>query len=120
MVIEQRHVGTAVVLDLNGSLSAGDGQIVLRETVRQLIMHGQARVVLNMERLKDLDSMGLGALIGVYGTIVNAGGRIALINMPRRVANVMSITRLLTVFDAFESEPDAVRHVAPSSPLANA
>jgi anti-sigma B factor antagonist len=109
MVIQQRMVGSTIVLDLVGSLSNEAGQRLLRAAIRDLILRGQLNVLIQMERLTHLDSMGLGALIGAYGTIVHAGGRIALVKPSERTASMMTLARLLTIFEVFDSEDAAIR-----------
>lgn len=112
MVIEQRLAGAVMVLDLNGSLSSAEAQKALRDTVRRIVLEGWHCVVLNLEQLTQLDSMGIGALVAAYGSIVHSGGRLALVRLQPRAASALTITRLLSVFEAFDSEAEAVQHLA--------
>src|SRR5690242_14591588 len=112
MQIEQRLSGAVMILDLDGSLTTAEGQKALRDTVRRIVLEGWHCVVLNMTRVTHLDSMGLGALVAAYGSIVHSGGRLALANLSRHVASALTITRLLDVFDTFDSEERAVQRLA--------
>lgn len=107
MTIETRVVGTVVVLDLSGSLDITN-ESRLRDKMHSLVFEGRRAFVINMERVSHIDSSGLGALIASSGTVAKVAGRIALVNLTRRVSEVMTITKLLTVFDVPDSETMAV------------
>ena len=112
MLIEQRLSGAVMILDLDGSLSTAEGQKQLRDTVRRIVLEGWHCVVLNMAKVTQLDSMGLGALVAAYGSIVHSGGRLTLVNLSTHAASALTITRLLNVFDTSDSEEGAVRRLA--------
>ena len=107
MTIEERIVGSVVVLDLVGSLTVNEAER-FRDKMHSLVFDGRRAFVLNMERLNYMDSTGLGSLVSAYTTVTRAGGHIGLVHLTSRVNNVMTITKLLTVFEVFESEALAV------------
>jgi anti-sigma B factor antagonist len=107
MTMDERIVGSVVVLDLGGTLTVNEA-VRFRDKIHSLVFDGRRAIVLNMKELSYMDSTGLGALVGAYTTVTKAGGRIGLVNLTSRVSNVMTITKLLTVFDVFDSEALAV------------
>jgi anti-sigma B factor antagonist len=107
MTIEQRIVGSVVVLDLSGAFRIGE-EDRFRDKVHSLVFEGRRAIVINMANVSYIDSTGLGNLVAAYTTVTKAGGRIALINLTTRVSDVMAITKLLTVFDVFDSEALAI------------
>ena len=109
MTIEQRMVGSVVVLDLKGRLVLGEGDRLLKDKVNSLIFQGQRQIVLNLGGVSFMDSAGLGELVGVHATVTKAGGRIKVINLTKRVSDLLTITKVLTVFDVEDSEAEAVR-----------
>jgi len=111
MVIDQRLSGAVMILDLNGSLSTAEGQKALRDTVRRIVLEGWHCVLLNMARVTHIDSMGIGALVAAYGSIAHSGGRLGLVRLSAHAASAMTITRLLSVFDTFDSEELAVQRL---------
>src|SRR5215471_12145782 len=118
MVIEQRLSGSVMILDLTGPLSTAEAQKALRDTVRRIVLEGWHCVVFNMENVSQVDSMGLGAMVAAYGSIVHSGGRLSLVHLSSQAASAMTITRLLTVFDTFDTEEAALRHLRESDPKA--
>jgi anti-sigma B factor antagonist len=119
MVIEQRAVGGVTVLDLNGKLALGDGDGLLRDKVHSLVFQGLKEIALNLGGLSYMDSAGLGELISVHSTATRAGGHIKIFNLTKRVNDLLAITKVLTVFDVFDSEQEALKSfpaVADSTP----
>jgi anti-sigma B factor antagonist len=108
MTIEQKTVGTVVILELIGALTLGDGDQLLRDKVHSLVFDGHAEFVLDLQRLSRIDSTGLGAIIAVYTTVTRNGGRIVLANLTSRVTELMAITKLLTIFETAESATAAI------------
>ncbi len=108
MTIEQKMVGSVVVLELHGQLMIGDGDQLLRDKIHSLVFDKHTQIVLDLAKLSRIDSTGLGAVISAYTTVTRAGGRIVLTNLTARVSDVMSITKLLTVFDTADSVTEAV------------
>jgi anti-sigma B factor antagonist len=112
MTIQLRVVGSVAILDLNGRLVMGDGDSLLKDRVHSLVFEGQKDIVLNLANLDYVDSTGLGALVATSVTARNSGGQVKLLNVTRRLKDLLSITKLLMVFDSFDSEPDALRSFA--------
>jgi anti-sigma B factor antagonist len=109
MTIEQRMKGSVVVLDLNGRLVLGDGDRLLKDKVNSLVFQGQKRIVLNLGDVSYMDSAGLGELVGVHASVTKAGGRVKIVNLTKRVSDLLTITKVLTVFDVDDSEAEAIR-----------
>jgi anti-sigma B factor antagonist len=109
MTIEQRLRDGVTVLDLNGKLALGDGDGLLKDKVRSLIFQDQKAIALNLGGLSYMDSAGLGELISVHSTTTNAGGQIKIFNLTKRVSDLLAITKVLTVFDVFDTEDEAIK-----------
>jgi anti-sigma B factor antagonist len=109
MTISERAVGDVTVLDLQGRLVAGDGDQLLIETINRLTQSGRLNVLLNLAEVPYIDSGGLGAVISKYITLCRRNGQLKLCNLRPRSFRVFDITRLLTVFNPFDSEADALR-----------
>ena len=115
MQIEQRALGDVVVLDLKGRVTLGEGDELLKDKVNSLINQGQKKVVLNLAEVPYIDSAGLGDIVRTYTTVSRQGGSLKLLNLTKRITDLLSITKLLTVFETFESENDAVRSFSQSA-----
>jgi anti-anti-sigma factor len=109
MQIAERTIGELTILDLKGRLAAGDGDDLFRDTVDQLVRLGRKQVLLNLDEVPSIDSGGLGVLASKYATLCGRNGQLKLCNLRPRVTKVLAITRLLTVFETFASEADAVK-----------
>jgi anti-sigma B factor antagonist len=109
MVIEQRVVGGVAILDLSGKLALGDGDGTLKDKVHSLVYQGLKEIALNLGGLSYMDSAGLGELISVHSTATRAGGHIKIFNLTKRVNDLLTITKVLTVFDVFDSEQEALK-----------
>ena len=103
-----REKGGVTIIDVNGKLTLGEGTGALRTKIRELADGGSKRIVLNMADVAYMDSSGLGELIGAHTTVVTAGGEIKLLNLAKRVHDLMELTKLYTVFESFEDEGAAV------------
>ena len=108
MVIEERAVGGVAILDLGGKLALGDGDGLLKDKVNSLIHQGLKEIALNLGGLSYMDSAGLGELISVLSTVTRAGGHIKIFNLTKRVSDLLTITKVLTVFDVYESEQETL------------
>lgn len=108
MVIEERATGGAIVLDLSGKLVLGDGDGLLKDKVRSLLSQGQTRIVLNLGGVSYVDSAGLGELVSAHSTASKAGGQLKVFNLTKRVSDLLTITKVLTVFDVYASEAEAL------------
>ena len=109
MKIEQRTVENVVVLDLQGRITLGDGDELLKDKVNSLTNQGLKNIVLNLAEVPYVDSAGLGEIVRTYTTVSRQGGSLKLLNLTKRITDLLSITKLLTVFETFDSEDEAVR-----------
>lgn len=106
--ITKRQVNGVVIVDLIGKIALGESNRELHETIRQLIIEGKKNVVLNLAKVTVIDSSGLGELVSSYATLEKNAGTLKLLNLPEKVIELMTITKLYTVFDVFDNEADAV------------
>ncbi len=109
MKIVERPVGDVVILDLHGKILIGEGDDALRDAVTRLVDSGKTKILLNLADVPYVDSAGLGEIVRCYTTVSRKGGRLKLINLTKKIQDLLSITKLLTIFDTFDSEADAVR-----------
>src|SRR3984893_10657419 len=109
MHIDERTVGDVVVLDLKGKITLGEGDELLKDKVNSLVNQGHRKLVLNLEGVPYIDSAGLGEIVRTYTTVSRQSGSLKLLNLTKRITDLLSITKLLTVFDTFDSESEAVR-----------
>jgi anti-sigma B factor antagonist len=109
MQIEERTVGNAIILDAKGKLTLGDGDVLLKDKIHSLVQQGHKNIVLNLGGVPYVDSAGIGEIVGSYTTLSRAGGTLRLLNLTKRIHDLLAITKLLTVFETFTSEDEAVR-----------
>ena len=117
MVIEERVVGDVTILDLKGKMTLGEGDELLKDKINSLIHQGQKKLLLNLESVPYIDSAGLGEIVRTYTTVSRQGGNLKLVNLTKRITDLLSITKLLTVFETFDSEPDALKSFQASAPV---
>ena len=115
MQIEERVVNDVTILDLKGKITLGEGDEALREKINQLISGNKKRILLNLAEVPYVDSAGLGEIVRTYTTVSRQGGSLKLLNLTKRITDLLSITKLLTVFDTFDSEQDAVQSFSASA-----
>jgi anti-sigma B factor antagonist len=116
--IEERPVGHVAVLDIVGKLTMDEGAQHLKDKINSLIAQERTHIVLNLKDVPYIDSGGLGQLVASYGSVMKTGGALKLLNVSSRNHDLLSITRLVTVFESFGSEAEAVQSfgtLAPSS-----
>ena len=106
--VKERQAGDVTILDMNGAIRIGEGAIALRDAVRGLVSNGKKKVLLNLGGVNYMDSSGVGELIANYTTLSREGGQLKLLNLTDRIQNLLVITKLLTVFDAYDSEAEAL------------
>ena len=106
--ISERQSGDVTILDLNGSIRMGEGCISLRNALRGLAEGGKNKILLNLASVKNVDSSGIGELIANYTSLTRDGGQLKLLNLTEKIRDLLVITKLLTVFDAFESETEGL------------
>jgi len=107
--LKERQAGDVTILDLTGEVRIGDSSVALRDSIRNLADQGKKKVLLNLGGVKYIDSSGIGELIANYTTLKRGGGQLKLLNLTDRVQNLLVITKLLTVFDAYEDEAEALK-----------
>ena len=108
MEIQERALENVVVLDLKGKLTIGEGDELLKETIQKLMEQGHNKLLLNLAEVPYVDSAGLGEIVRTYTTVSRQGGSLKLLNLTKRITDLLAITKLLTVFDTYESEAEAV------------
>jgi anti-sigma B factor antagonist len=109
MQIEERIVNEVTILDLKGKITLGEGDEALKDKINSLILQNRKRILLNLEDVPYIDSAGLGEIVRTYTTVSRQGGQLKLVNLTKRITDLLSITKLLTVFETFETEPEALK-----------
>ncbi|HEY6213105.1 MAG TPA: STAS domain-containing protein [Vicinamibacterales bacterium] len=115
MQIQERAVGDVMVLDLKGKITLGEGDELLKDKVNSLVNQGHKKIVLNLADVPYIDSAGLGEIVRTYTTVSRQGGSLKLLNLTKRITDLLAITKLLTVFETFDSENDAVKSFSASA-----
>jgi anti-sigma B factor antagonist len=115
MQIEERTVGDVLVLDLKGKITLGEGDEMLKDKVNSLVNQGYRKIILNLADVPYIDSAGLGEIVRTYTTVSRQGGSLKLLNLTKRITDLLSITKLLTVFETFDAENEAVRSFSASA-----
>ena len=104
-----RQVDGVTILDLSGRITLGEGSVTLRDSVHDLLAKGSKNILLNLGQIRYIDSSGIGEMVSGFTTVTNAGGQVKLLNLTKRVKDLLQITKLYTVFEVFEDEAAAVR-----------
>ena len=108
LTIASREVDGITVLDLSGRITLGEGSVLLRDAIRDLIGKGQKHILLNMGDVNYIDSSGLGELVSAYTSARNQGAEVKLLNLTKKVHDLLQITKLYTVFDVKDDEASAI------------
>ena len=108
MKASTRQVDGITVVDLSGRITLGEGSVVLRDTVRDLLAKGEKRLLLNLGDVTYIDSSGIGELVSAFTTVRNQGGELKLLNLTKKVHDLLQITKLYTVFDVKDDEAAAI------------
>jgi anti-sigma B factor antagonist len=108
-----REVGGVTIIDFSGRITLGEGSEVLREAVRDVLSNGQKNILLNLGEVSYIDSSGLGTLVSAYTTGANQGAKVKLVNVQKKVGDLLQITKLYTVFESFDNESAAVGSYVP-------
>ena len=106
--IHERRIGDVTVLDMDGNIRIGGSNVALKKAIRSLVDEGRNQIVLNLARVTYIDSSGLGELISGHVTLNSKGGQIKLLNLTQRFHELMTITKLITIFDVYDDESEAV------------
>ena len=108
--VSERQAGDVTILDLSGSVRMGEGAVSLRNAIRGLVEQGKKKILLNLGGVKNIDSSGIGELIANYTTLSRDGGQLILLNLTEKIRDLLVITKLLTVFDSFDDEAEALNN----------
>jgi anti-sigma B factor antagonist len=106
--VKERQAGDVTILDMSGAVRIGQGSVALRDSVRTLVEGGKKRILLNLGGVNYIDSSGIGELIANYTTVSREGGQLKLLNLTDKIQNLLVITKLLTVFDSYDNEAEAL------------
>lgn len=112
MTINERKRGDVTILDVEGKILLGEGDVQLKRKIDELIERKETKLVLNLASVPYMDSGGLGEIVRSYTTVKRAGGELKLLNATKRISDLLTITKLITVFEVFEGEADAVQSFA--------
>ncbi len=107
--LTSRQVGDVTVMDAAGRITLGEGASAFRNAIRDLVAKGNKKVLLNLGEVSYIDSSGIGELVSGFTTVTNSGGQLKLVGLSKRVKDLLQITKLYTVFEAFDDETEAVR-----------
>lgn len=103
-----RKVDKLVILDLKGKITIGTGDVMLREHINKVLDQGEKNIILNMAEVTYMDSSGVGELISSYTSVTRRGGKLKLLNLTGKIKDLLHITQLITVFEIYDSEAEAV------------
>jgi anti-sigma B factor antagonist len=108
MKIEKRTVGDIIILDCSGKITLGEGTMTVRNAVRDILKENGKKIILNLADVNYIDSSGIGELVSTYTTVTNSGGQFKLLSLTKKIHELLQITKLLTVFQVFDSEQAAL------------
>lgn len=106
--ISERQAGDVTILDMDGKVTIGEGSVALRNTIRRLLGEGKNKILLNLGGVGYVDSSGIGELVSSFTAVNKEGGQLKLLNLTQKIQDLLAITKLLTVFDVYENEGDAL------------
>jgi anti-sigma B factor antagonist len=110
VLLKIRRLDDVVIIDLSGRITIGDGTLTVRDALQELIRAGDRKFLMNLAAVDYIDSSGLGELVTLFTTVrKEADGQVKLLNLTRRIRDLLQITKLLTVFEAFENETEALK-----------
>jgi anti-sigma B factor antagonist len=107
--ISERQAGDVTILDIEGRITIGEGSVALRTAIRRLLSEGKKNILLNLGGVNYIDSSGIGELVSSFTTVKKEGGSLKLLNLTQKVQDLLAITKLLTVFDVYENEEEALK-----------
>ena len=108
MKVSSREVGGVEIIKLEGKITIGAGDTQLRDTIMQALNDGKMRILLDMGGVTTIDSSGIGELVGAFTTVTNRGGKLKLLHLPKKVNELLHVTQLITVFEVYEDDQQAV------------
>lgn len=106
--ISERQAGDVTILDLSGKITIGEGSVALRTTIRRLLGEGKNKILLNLGSVGYIDSSGIGELVSSFTAVNKESGQLKLLNLTQKIQDLLAITKLLTVFDVFDDEGEAL------------
>lgn len=106
--ISERQAGDVTILDTDGKITIGEGSVALRSTIRRLLGEGKKKILLNLGGVGYVDSSGIGELVSSFTAVNKEGGQLKLLNLTQKIQDLLAITKLLTVFDTYDNESDAL------------
>lgn len=106
--ISERQAGDVTILDMEGKVTIGEGSVALRNTIRTLLGEGKNKILLNLGGVGYIDSSGIGELVSSFTAVNKEGGQLKLLNLTQKIQDLLAITKLLTVFDVYENEGEAL------------
>ena len=109
MKSNSRRVDGVTIMDLSGRITLGEGSVMLRDQIRELLGKGEKKILLNLGDVTYIDSSGIGELVSAFTTVRNQGGELKLLNLTKKVHDLLQITKLYTVFDVKDDEASAIR-----------
>jgi anti-sigma B factor antagonist len=112
MKVKTRQVDGITIMDLSGRITLGEGSVTLRDAVRDVLAKGSNKILLNLGDISYIDSSGIGELVSGYTAVKNSGGELKLLNLTKKVHDLLQITKLYTVFDVKDDEASAVASFA--------
>ena len=104
-----REVGPVTIIDLSGRIALGEGSALLRTTIRELLETGQRKILLNLGDVNYIDSSGIGELVSGFTAVRSREGELKLLNLTKKVHDLLQITKLFTVFDVYNEESTAIQ-----------
>lgn len=108
MKVDVRHREGVTILEPKGKITIGAGDVALRDAVTESLEAGGRHILLDLQQVSTIDSSGVGEMVSAYTTVTNRGGQLKLLNLPPKVADILQITQLITVFETFDDEDEAV------------
>jgi anti-sigma B factor antagonist len=108
ITISERQAGDITILDLDGKVTIGEGSVALRSAIRRVLGEGKTKLILNLGRVGYIDSSGIGELVSSFTAVNKEGGTLKLLNLTEKIQDLLAITKLLTVFDVYEDESEAL------------
>jgi anti-sigma B factor antagonist len=113
MRIQERKVGDVIILDVSGRITIGEGDVQLRSKIHELFEQGHRKILLNLGEVSYMDSAGIGELVAAYTAARNRGCELKLLNLTKKVQDLLTITHLMTVFEVYKDESEALRSFSP-------
>ncbi len=108
MKATSRSVGDVEIISLQGKITIGSGDTQLREVINNAVNAGKTKILLDLSQVTTIDSSGIGELVGSYTTVTNRGGKLRLLHLPAKLNELLHVTQLITVFEVYDSEKEAV------------